>query len=543
MGRFQGPPGGRGGWLPGGAAGMLMWRDWTPVEEPAVTATGANLSAPPTTMCVGRLSQAGLAALPPAIERPRYDRARVTPGIVHLGPGAFCRAHLAVYTDDVLAAGALEWGIVGADPITPALRDALSPQDWLYTLLVRGPEGDRPRVVGSLAGLLSVPEEGEATLQLMSDPRIRIVTLTVSEKGYCQDAATGELDETHPAVRADLDGGALPRSVPGLLTEAIRRRRAAHVAPFTVLVCDNLPQNGSTARRIVTRFAALRDAGLGRFIEETIAFPCTMVDRITPATREEDRRQVAAAYGYADAWPVVTEPFRQWVIEDNFPGGRPRWEDVGAALVADVHPFEVMKLRCLNGAHSALAYIGVVAGFDTVAAAMADAALAEFVHALWAEDLAPTVPPVPGTDIGGYTEALEQRFRNPAIRHLTLQIAMDGSQKLPPRLIEPALERLRAGGQARCVALVAAAWMRFLSGRDDAGASYEIADPLAERLRRVERSCEGHPRRLVDELFGSSDIFLPEIAAHAAFKAAVAAYLGAMRSKGMRRVLAEFPHI
>jgi fructuronate reductase len=457
-----------------------------------------------------------------------------------VGPGAFCRAHLAVYTDDVLAAGTMDWGIVGADPLSPAVRDALRPQDWLYTLLVRGPDGDRGRVVGSLTELLSVPDEGEATLRHMTDPRTRIVTLTVTEKGYCQDAATGELDEAHPAIQADLAATALPRSVPGLLTEAIDRRRKAQIAPFTVLVCDNLAQNGAKVHRIVARFAALRDAGLGRFVAEQIAFPCTMVDRITPATRDEDRQLLTASYGYADAWPVVTEPFRQWVIEDNFPAGRPRWEEVGALLVDDVHPFELMKLRCLNGAHSALAYIGVVAGFDTVAAAMADSDLSAFIHRLWAEDLVPTVPPVPGTDIDHYTAELEERFRNPAIRHLTLQIAMDGSQKLPPRLIEPALERVRAGGDARCVALVVAAWMRFLSGRNDAGNPYTVSDPLSDRLLRIGESCGNDAGTLVDALFAISDIFVPEIGAHAAFKTAVTENLRAIQADGMRRALANF---
>ena len=487
-----------------------------------------------------RLSQATLAAIPISIQKPLYDRSSVSPGIVHVGPGAFCRAHLAVYTDDVLAAGAMDWGIVGADPLSPAVRDALAPQDWLYTLLVRGPEGDRGRVGGSLAELLSIPDEGEATLQRMTDPRTRIVTLTVTEKGYCQDPATGELDEAHSAIKADLTGTALPRSVPGLLTEAIHRRRQAGVAPFTVLVCDNLAQNGAKVHRIVARFAALRDPGLGRFIAEGIAFPCTMVDRITPATRDEDRAKLTATYGYADAWPVLTEPFRQWVIEDNFPAGRPRWEDAGALLVDDVLPFELMKLRCLNGAHSALAYIGSVAGFDTVAAAIADADLAAFVHRLWAEDLVPTVPPVPGTDIAHYTAELEERFCNPRIRHLTLQIAMDGSQKLPPRLIEPALERLAAGGEARCVAFVTAAWMRFLSGRNDAGATFTVSDPLAARLLPIAASCGDDAGALVDALFAISEIFVPAIAAHAVFKTAVTENLRAIRTDGMRRALANF---
>jgi len=500
-----------------------------------MTVTGTNPKA-----SVPRLWQATLAAVPASIEKPRYDRAAVSPGIVHIGPGAFCRAHLCLYTDDLLAAGTTDWGIVGADPLSAAVRDALSPQDWLYTLLVRGPEGDSGRIVGSLSGLLSIPDETEATLRRMTDPRTRIVSLTVTEKGYCQDAATGELDESNPIIRADLAGTALPRSVPGLLTEAIHRRHQAGVAPFTVLVCDNLAQNGTKVHRIVSRFAALRDPGLGRFIADQIAFPCTMVDRITPATREEDRAKVIATYGYEDAWPVFTEPFRQWVIEDHFTAGRPRWEDVGALLVDDVLPFELMKLRCLNGSHSTLAYIGTIAGLETVAAAIADADLAAFVHRLWAEDLVPTVPPVPGTDIAHYTAELEERFRNPAIRHLTLQIAMDGSQKLPPRLLEPAMERLAAGGQAHCVAFVTAAWMRFLAGRTDAGTAYTVSDPLAARLLPIAAAHSEDAAGLVKALFAISDIFAPAIAANAGFGAAVTEYLRAIRANGIRRALADF---
>ena len=312
---------------------------------------------------VRRLSLATLADLPADVARPAYDPAGVSPGIVHLGVGAFMRAHLAVYTDDILAAGAHDWGIIGVNPLSSAPRQALTPQDGLYTVALRDAAGDRLRVVGSLREVLTAPEDPGLVLARMTASATRIVTLTVSEKGYCQDAATGALDEAHPAIVADLKADALPRSVPGLLTEAIRRRRAAGLGPFTVLVCDNLSQNGSKAHGIVTRFAALRDPELARFVAESVSFPNTMVDRITPATRDEDRHSISARLGLVDAWPVICEPFRQWVIEDRFTAGRPRWEDVGATLVDDVLPFEIMKLRCLNGTHSAMAYIGVLAWF------------------------------------------------------------------------------------------------------------------------------------------------------------------------------------
>jgi fructuronate reductase len=448
------------------------------------------------------------------------------------------RAHLAVYTDDILAAGARDWGIVGTDPLSAAPRQALAPQDGLYTLALRDAAADRLRVVGSLREVLAVPEDPALTLARMTDPRTRIVTLTVTEKGYCQDAATGSLDEANPAIVADLVPDALPRSIPGLLTEAIRRRRDAGLAPFTVLVCDNLSQNGSKARGIVTCFATLRDPTLGRFVAETISFPNTMVDRITPATRDEDRQAVAARLGLDDAWPVVCEPFRQWVIEDRFTAGRPRWEDVGATLVGDVLPFEIMKLRCLNGTHSTMAYIGVVAGLDTVAAAFGDSVVAPFIARLWAEDLVPTVPPVPGTDITRYTDALADRYRNPNIRHRTLQIASDGSQKLPPRLLEPALDGLRAGGTARQIAFVVAAWMRFVLCVDDKGAVYELSDPLAARLVRIGHRCGRDAPRLAEELFAVSDIFTPELLAYEAFRAQVVKDLDRILAAGVRNALA-----
>lgn len=484
------------------------------------------------------LSAATLDKLPLAVTGPGFDPASVTPGIVHLGVGAFMRSHLAVYTDDILGAGARDWGIVGADLVSTAPRDALAPQDGLYTVVVRDADGDRLRVIGSVREVLGAPDDLALTLARMTDPRTRIVTLTVTEKGYCQDAATGALDEAHPAIVADLKADAQPRSVPGLLTEAIHRRHKAGRPPFTVLVCDNLSQNGTKARWIVTRFAALRDPDLGRFVADAISFPNTMVDRITPATTDDDRRAVAVALGMSDAWPVVCEPFRQWAIEDRFTQGRPRWEDVGASMVDDVLPFEIMKLRCLNGTHSAMAYIGVIAGLDTVAAAFSDPGIARFIARLWAEDLVPTVPPVPNTDISQYTAQLAERYRNLNIRHRTLQIASDGSQKLPPRLLEPALDRLRAGGSAGRIAFVVAAWMRFLLCVDDRGVSYDVSDPMAARLVRTAKDAGRNADALAEALFAVPEIFVPELRAQGGFKDQVVKHLALILAHGVQRALA-----
>ncbi|MDR3516502.1 MAG: mannitol dehydrogenase family protein [Azospirillaceae bacterium] len=493
--------------------------------------------ASPAFVPTNRLSPAVLARLPDGIMRPAYDRHAVSPGIVHLGLGAFARSHLAVFTDDILAAGDLGWGIVGGSLHSPEAYCALVPQGGLYTLVVRGPDDDRLRVIGALAEVLASHRDPAATLARLADPRTRIVTLTVTEKGYCQDAASGTLDEDHPAIVADLAPDVLPRSVPGLLTAAIRRRRDAGLPPFTVLVCDNLPQNGATVRNIVTRFALLQDPALGRFIEDTICFPNTMVDRITPATQDLDRATIAVRMGVEDAWPVICEPFRQWVIEDHFGAGRPRWEDVGATLVRDVAPFETMKLRCLNGSHSAMAYIGVVAGLETIAAAFGDPAVARFISGLWHEDLVPTVPPVPGIDVKAYTAELAARYRNPRIRHRTQQIASDGSQKLPPRLLEPALARLRAGGSARHIAFVVAAWMRFTLGETDKGERYAVNDPLAARLTAIAGCCGRNAARLAAELFGITEIFTPALLAEAGFRAQVVADLEQILAIGVAPAL------
>jgi len=489
---------------------------------------------------LSRLSQASLGVLPTTVRRPYYDRSTVTAGIVHLGLGAFCRAHLATYTEAVIEAGAHDWGIIGVDLLSPAIRSALKPQDCLYTVLSRENGIDHLQVVGSMIDALATADQLRQVLDLMISPDIRIVTLTVTEKGYCQDAATGTLDEKHPMILADLANPTSPCSVPGLLTEAIRLRRDAGVPPFTVLVCDNLAENGHKARRIVTRFAGLINPELAKFIEETILFPCTMVDRITPATQDADREAVAKGLGLEDAWPVVCEPFRQWVIEDHFAMGRPKWEDVGAIMVDDVHPFELMKLRCLNGAHSTLAFLSVVAGIETISDAMADPLLPKIVRRLWDEDLIPTLPPVPGTDVAAYTVDLENRFINPGVRHKTIQISSDGSQKLPPRLLEPALDRLKAGKTPKVIPLAVAAWMRFLLGENEQGVAYVIADPLAERLATIAKSCGRDSKRLSGELFAVTDIFFPELVADAAFRTAVETHLENLLTKGVRKTLADF---
>ncbi|MEJ1977505.1 MAG: mannitol dehydrogenase family protein [Acetobacteraceae bacterium] len=346
-----------------------------------------------------RLSAATLRTLPESIARPAYDRSAVAAGIVHLGIGAFHRAHQAVYTESVLAAGDRRWGIVGASLRSPDTRDALAAQDGLYALNIRG-ESDQLAVIGSVQAVLVAPEDPAALLNRMCQPGVAIVSLTVTEKAYCQQAATGSLDAAHADIRHDLANPAAPRSALGFLAAAIARRRAAGLPPFTVLCCDNLPSNGHTVHRLLTEYATLVSPDLAAYVRSEIACPDTMVDRIVPATTAEDRTRIAAALGLTDAWPVVTEPFTQWVIEDRFPAGRPAWETAGATLVADVAPFEAMKLRLLNGSHSALAYLGYLAGYQTVAETMQDTGIAGFVRRLM-EDATPTLSLPAGWDVAG----------------------------------------------------------------------------------------------------------------------------------------------
>lgn len=493
-----------------------------------------------TPKTIDRLGNARLAGLPATVARPAYDRTEVTPGIVHLGLGAFARAHLGVYTDDLLAAGARDWGIVGVNFRSTDVIEALKPQDGLYTLLCRENGADRLRVIGAFLDVLNAGSELDAVLKMMAKPEIRVVTITVTEKGYCHDPATGRLNEAHPMVTADLADPMHPRSLPGLIVEALRLRRDTGVPPFTVLSCDNLPQNGRITKAVVTRFAALRDAELGRFIADSVAFPSSMVDRITPATRDSDRATVTSGLGLTDAWPVVAEPFHQWVIEDRFPEGRPAWDKAGAILTQDVHPFETMKLRCLNGAHSTLAYLSVLQGIETVADAMADPLLPKVIRRLWDDDLIPTVPPVPGTDVTAYTHDLAARFQNPGIRHLTLQISSDGSQKLGPRLLAPSAERLAAGEMSKVVPLTIAAWMAFLRQTDDRGRTWTVADPMASRLTAIAREHANDPQALSEALFAVSEIFPAAIAGNAAFRKATADHLKSLIALGVPATLTAF---
>lgn len=484
-----------------------------------------------------RLSRKTIDRLPPTVKRPDYDLGPVTVGIVHLGIGAFHRAHQAAYTDALLSENP-SWGICGVSLRSPETRDALQPQDGLYTLAVQDGEGSDLSVIGSVVELLCAPEDPEAVLRRMADPATRIVSLTITEKGYCHNPATGTLDEDHPDIVHDLANPARPRSAIGFVVEAISRRVSAGIAPFTLLSCDNLPGNGHVLKRIVTQFAELRDPALAAVIRN-VASPSTMVDRIVPATTDGDRSAVAAAMGFEDAWPIMTEPFRQWVIEEDFPLGRPAWEKAGALFVQDVSAFEFMKLRLLNGSHSTLAYLGYLAGAETVADAMALPGMEALVEGLMRHEVSPTLPELPGFDLPAYRAELLQRFRNPALRHRTWQIAMDGSQKLPQRLLGSIRDRLHAEAGYDRLALGVAAWMRYARGLDEAGRPIDVRDPHAARIAGLAQGID-EPDRIVDAFLTMTDVFGTDLPASAPFRAALIKALDGLLRNGSAATLRSY---
>jgi fructuronate reductase len=464
-----------------------------------------------------RLCEKNLSSLPAQVRRPSYDRGKVKGSIVHLGLGAFHRAHQALMTEAVLASGDLDWGIVGAGMQSSGMREALKPQDCLYSVTEFGADGERTSVVGAIVEVLGGAEDAEKArlLARMSDEGTRIVSITVTEKGYYLDPATGKLLLQTPAIAADFANPSAPKTVPGLIVHALRNRRAAGVPPFTVLSCDNLPNNGKLARAAVLAFARELDAGLAAWIEAEVSFPCTMVDRITPATTDTDREHIDSVLGLEDAWPVVTEEFAQWVIEDEFTMGRPDWTLGGAVFSDEIERWESMKLRCLNGSHSTLAYLGQLTGRETVAEAMRLPLITGVLDALWSELRAVLQAPK-GVDPAAYVEQLKRRFCNPALKHRTAQIASDGSQKLPPRLLTPLRERTAAGMASPAIATAIAAWMHFVVKTARAGSA--LNDPMsAEILDRAGRSVNAGD--IIGDLLSIEKIFGQDVPADAAFRA------------------------
>ncbi len=477
-----------------------------------------------------RLSRAALPNLPEGVG-PGYAPSAHGVGILHIGAGAFHRAHQAAITDAALAASGGDWRILGVSLRSSDLADALTPQDGLFTLVERGAQGDRARVIGSIDRVIAAHGAPEAVLGPMADPAIRIVTLTVTEKAYGIDRSGPDADPSHPDVAVDLVNARTPRGVLGLLVEGLRRRRDKGCAPFTVLCCDNLPENGALLRGGVLGFARRVDPDLAEWIAEEVAFPSSMVDRITPAATGATLALAERLTDYEDAAAIETETFCQWVIEDRFPEGRPDWEAGGAIFVEDVAPYERMKLRMLNGAHSLIAYAGFMSGHALVRNAMVDPALSSLIRRHIAA-AAETLDPLPGIDLAAYGDELAARFANPAIAHETYQIAMDGSQKLPQRIFGPACDARRAGQELRPFAFATAAWSRYCLGQSETGETFSLRDPREAEIAAAVAQAGRDARRLIAGLLRLPGLTTPELL-DGPFETQAAGILRAMLEDGM----------
>ena len=449
------------------------------------------------------------APLPESVRQPQYDRSALQNRIVHFGFGAFHRAHQALLTDRVLNLQGGDWGICEISLFSgEQLMTALRAQDHLYTVLEKGAEGNHATIIGAVNDCRSATLDGlEAVIEAFCAPQVAIVSLTITEKGYCIDPATGRLDVTNTRIVHDLENPTAPQSAPGILVEALHRRRSRGLSPFTVLSCDNIPDNGHVVKNAVLGMAEKRDPELARWVAAHVTFPGTMVDRIVPAATPDSLAEIATALGGVDDPVAIScEPFIQWVVEDNFVAGRPDWEKVGVQLVSDVLPWEEMKLRMLNGSHSFLAYLGYLAGYEHISDCMADPHFKRAARQLMLEEQAPTLR-ITDVDLAGYADSLIDRFANPALKHRTWQIAMDGSQKLPQRMLEGIRWHLKQDRPWPLLALGVAGWMRYVSGTDERGNSIDVRDPLREAIdAQVAGSSEaGRPAALLrlNAIFGS----------------------------------------
>jgi fructuronate reductase len=491
-----------------------------------------------------RLNLASLDRVP-APARPSPDPRELSIGIVHLGLGSFHRAHQALYTERAMAlSGERGWGICGVTQRSARAAEALVPQDCLYSVLASSPAGSSITVAGAVReAIFAVAQPGEL-LERLASPATAVVTLTVTEKGYRYNPATGGLQNDDPELLLDA-AGRPPKTVLGQLAAGLAERMRQGSPPLSVVCCDNMPGNGERLRRLVESYCRLLPAGRGNalaaWVEANVAFPSTVVDRIVPAATDDDRARASELLGLEDRAAVVTEPFSQWVIEDSFAGARPAWERAGAELVADVAPYEQIKLRLLNGSHSALAYLGALAGHELIADAVAAPGFERYVRALMDKDMSPTLSPPAGFDLPGYKSALIERFANPVLRHRTTQVAMDGTQKLPYRLLAPVLARLSAGAEARHACLAVAAWMRYVSaGENDKGERLPLEDPLASRLRSAAAGAST-PSAVVGALLALREVFPPELAEDARFRRALIEDLSSLSRRGAGAVVADWP--
>jgi fructuronate reductase len=490
-----------------------------------------------------RLGLATLARLPEH-SRPLLMPGAVRAGILHLGLGAFHRAHQAVYTEEAVAAAGGDWGIVGVAPRSAAVVETLTAQDRLFSVTSLSGAGSSTRVVGVLAGVRRAAADPAAVVDLLADPAIRVVTLTVTEKAYRLDPASGRLvaDE---AVLADLTSGRAPGTVPGLLVRGLIVRCLLGAGPVALVSCDNLPSNGRRLRGMVEQ-ALQRTPGAAaattlEWLAGNVTFPGTMVDRIVPATTDAALACAVTALGAHDLAAVTAEPYRQWVVEDDFPAGRPAWERAGAVLTTDARPWERLKLRALNGVHSAVAYLGALAGRDTIEQALEIPGMTTAMRRFLAEDVAGSLVPPEGVSVVEYGNSVLDRFANAAIGHRTVQVAMDGSQKLPQRVLHTIMDRRAAGATPYWATLVVAAWMRFVQGVADDGRPLPLDDPLAGEIRDRLAEAPTTPEGVVTALFGLRAVFPPELSSDDTVRSLVTTWLTALDKHGVEATLSGTP--
>src|SRR5579872_328406 len=484
-----------------------------------------------------KLSNAVLTKLDRKVATPKYDRSRLRAGLVHFGVGNFHRAHQAVYLDDLFGAGRdHDWAIIGAGvrEADAIVRDKLRQQDWLTTIVEQEAAHTKARVIGPHVDFVP-PGDVAALLDVLARPQIRIVSMTITEGGYYISPATQEFDAAHPDIVADAEHIAAPKTVFGLMVAGLARRRAAGIAPFTVMSCDNIPGNGHVSENAVAGLAALFDADLARWIRDHVAFPNSMVDRITPATSDRERATLRDQYGVEDNWPVFCEEFRQWVLEDKFPAGRPALETAGATFVADVAPFELMKIRILNGGHAAIAYPAALLDIHFVHEAMADGQIAAFLDRLTAQEILPVVPPPPGVDLAEYKALIARRFANPKIEDTISRLCFDGSNRQPKFILPTVMDRLKGGAGIKGLALASALWCRYCYGETESGKKTAPNDPSWTRLQQAAQQARDNPLAFL----AMRDIF-GEAAQHPVYRSAFSGAVSKLWTQGVRTTLADY---
>jgi mannitol 2-dehydrogenase len=482
------------------------------------------------------LNDESLPSLSGDLATPNYDRRALRTGIVHFGVGGFHRAHEAMYLDRLMNDGeALDWAIcgVGVMPADARMRDAMRAQDCLYTLVVKGADGTlEPRVIGSIREYLFAPDDPEAVVEKMADEQTRIVSLTVTEGGYNFNAVTGEFDDANPDIQHDLQPDATPKTTFGLITEALARRRDRGTAPFTIMSCDNIQGNGDAARRSFVAYATLRDRELGGWVQREVRFPNSMVDRITPVTTDADREEVRRRFGVDDQWPVVCEPFTQWALQDSFTSGRPPWENAGVQVVADVEPYELMKLRLLNASHQALCYFGYLAGYRLVHDVAQDPLFAGFLLAYMDREATPTLEPVPGIDLDDYRHTLIERFSNAQVKDTVARLCAESSDRIPKWLLPVIRHNLASGGEIERSTAVVASWARYAEGVDEQGRPIEVVDRIRDRLMANAGRQHDDPLAFIAdrEVFG-------DLVDNERFVSAYRSALASLHAKGARATL------